>query len=103
MSETDKRLIGGLPYEVEPLLSYMNDEDGDQIPLHTESEWVAEQEPRVIRALGAYCMSRAAEFLRVAQHCQDELVELGEISKPRTRAIDLTKRASVFHLEGGDA
>ncbi|WOI85951.1 hypothetical protein [Rhodococcus qingshengii] len=102
MSETDKRLIGGLPYDVEPLVTYMHDEDDDQIPLHTEREWVAEQEPHVIRALGTYCIQRASEFAAIAQHCQDELVELGEIKKPRTRALDFSKRAMVF-VEGGDA
>ena len=96
MRETDKRIIGGIPHDIEPLANYMTYDDGDQIELHTEREWIAEQEPRVIRALGAYCISRAGDFLQIAQYCQDELVELGEIPKPRTRAIDLTKRAAVF-------
>lgn len=96
MSERDRQLIGGIPHDIEPLANYMTYDDGDQIELHTEREWIAEQEPRVIRALGAYCISRAGEFLQIAQYCQEELVELGEIAKPRTRAIDLTKRAAVF-------
>ena len=96
MSERDKQLIGGIPHDIEPLANYMTYDDGDQIELHTEREWIAEQEPRTMRALGAYCVSRAGEFLKIAQYCQEELVELGEIAKPRTRAIDLTKRAAVF-------
>lgn len=96
MSEQDRQLIGAVPHDIEPLVNYMTSADGDQIELHTEREWVAEQEPRAIRALGAYCISRASEFLQIARYCQDELVELGEIPKQRTRAIDLTKRAAVF-------
>lgn len=101
MSERDQQLIGALPHNVEPLANYMNYGDGDQIELHSERDWVAEQEPHVIRALGAYCISRAGEFARIAQYCQDELVELGEIPKQRTRPLDFTKRAAVFETAEG--
>lgn len=65
-------------------------DDDEQLDLHSPLEHVSAQEPEYQAALGALALRRAQEWLDVAYHCRDALVEEGFVQKSRKRVVVLS-------------
>ncbi|MCT2077445.1 hypothetical protein [Dietzia cinnamea] len=77
-------------------------EDDDQIPLGEERDWLDLQDPDLIRDIGRTAMLRAQQLVELANHCQDALVEWGQVQKPRGRRLSLAGKDAVFIKGSGD-
>lgn len=96
MSELDRKVLGGIPYNLEPLERYFLDENGEQLEMFCVSDVLEEQQELTVRRLGAYFIRRAQQYLNWAELCKDELVDRGSVPHPRYRAIDLGPRELIF-------